>query len=185
VAATAYHARGWRALGVTALASLLKPVTPARLAETIERLVARPAPRAADRRLDGDDYLFLAGDRRPRFVKVSTIACIRGADDYAEIVLDGGETSLVHRPLREWEARLPEKRFVRIHRTAIVNLDYVERVDRGRDDQLRVIVRGVRDPLPMSRRHAARLKEDLGWKAPDLRLQASGRDPEAVVRWGR
>ena len=103
-----------------------------------------------------------AADRRPRFVKVSAIACIRGADDYAEIILDGGETSLVHRPLKDWEARLPDKRFARIHRTVIVNLDFVERVERVRDEQYQVIVRGLAEPLPMSRRHAARLKLELG-----------------------
>ncbi len=159
---TAYDAHALRAFEVNALDYLLKPVNPARLAETIERLTSRPAERPTDRRLDGEDYLFLAGDRRPRFVKVATIACIRGADDYAEIVLAGGETSLVHRPLKDWEARLPEKRFVRIHRTAIVNLDYVERVERARDEHFHVVVRGVREPLPMSRRHAARLKLEMG-----------------------
>jgi two-component system LytT family response regulator len=159
---TAYDAHALRAFEVNALDYLLKPVNPARLAETVDRLAARRGGRASDRRLDGDDFLFLAGDRRPRFVKVSTIACIRGADDYSEIVLGGGETSLAKRPLKEWEARLPEKRFVRIHRTAIVNLDFVERIERARDEQFLVVLRGVAAPLPMSRRHAARLKLALG-----------------------
>ena len=147
---------------MNALDYMLKPVNPARLRQTVERLLQHPAESPSDRQLDGDDYLFLAADRRPRFVKVSAIACIRGADDYAEIILDGGETSLVHRPLKDWEARLPDKRFARIHRTVIVNLDYVERVERVRDEQYQVIVRGLAEPLPMSRRHAARLKLELG-----------------------
>jgi two-component system LytT family response regulator len=159
---TAYDAHALRAFEVNALDYLLKPVNPARLAETIARLVSRPAERPTDRRLEGDDYLFLSGDRRPRFVKVSTIACIRGADDYTEIVLAGGDTSLVHRPLKDWEARLPEKRFVRVHRTAIVNLDFVERVERAGDEHFQIVLRGIAGPVPMSRRHAARLKLEMG-----------------------
>ena len=159
---TAYDAHALRAFEVNALDYLLKPVNPARLRQTVERLLGRAAESPSDRQLAGDDYLFLAADRRPRFVKVSAIACIRGADDYAEIILDGGETSLVHRPLKDWEARLPDKRFARIHRTVIVNLDFVERVERVREEQYQVIVRGLAEPLPMSRRHAARLKLELG-----------------------
>jgi DNA-binding LytR/AlgR family response regulator len=45
-----------------------------------------------------------------------------------------------------------------VHRTAIVNLEQVERVERSTDDAFSVFVRGVAAPVPMSRRHAARLR---------------------------
>ena len=62
------------------------------------------------------------------------------------------------RPLKEWEERLPAKTFVRVHRAVIVNLDHVERVDRAGDDSFCVHLRGLSDPVPMSRRYAARLR---------------------------
>jgi hypothetical protein len=36
---------------------------------------------------------------------------------------------------------------------------FVDRVERASDDCFRVIVRGVVEPVPMSRRHAARLRQ--------------------------
>jgi two-component system, LytTR family, response regulator len=45
-----------------------------------------------------------------------------------------------------------------VHRTAIVNLDHVERVERTSDDAFAVYVRGLPAPVPLSRRHAARLR---------------------------
>ncbi len=157
---TAHDAHALRAFDVNALDYLLKPVSPARLRQALERL-GTPAP-DTERALAPGDFLFLATDRRPRFVKVSAIACVRGADDYSEIVLDGGDSALVHRPLHAWEARLPAPPFARIHRTAIVNLDHVTRVERVGEDVYEVSVAGLASPLPMSRRHAARLKLALG-----------------------
>jgi two-component system LytT family response regulator len=115
-------------------------------------------PPGGERPLELDDHLFVAGERRAGFVKVGAIACILGAGDYSELVLPDGQRHLILRPLKEWERRLPEKQFVRIHRASIVNLEHVERVERDRIESFVLHVRGVPEPLRMSRRHAARLK---------------------------
>jgi len=153
---TAFDEHALRAFEVNALDYLLKPVHPERLARTVARLLERPAEPTSE--LAPDDHLFLTGERAPRFVRVSSIVCIRGADDYTEVVLGERDSVLVRRPLREWDARLPAQRFARVHRTAIVNLDWVERVERVGGDSLQVILRGLSAPVPLSRRHAARLK---------------------------
>jgi LytTr DNA-binding domain len=58
----------------------------------------------------------------------------------------------------EWEARLPAQSFARVHRTAIVNLDAVEAVQRISEQAFHVTLRGLAEPVPLSRRHAARLR---------------------------
>jgi two-component system, LytTR family, response regulator len=154
---TAHDVHAIRAFEVNALDYLLKPVHPVRLALTIRRLVAAggvPAPTAG---LEPDDDLFLTEGRAARFVRVRAIVCIRGAGDYTEVALADGKLLLSPRPLKDWEARLPAA-FARVHRTAIVNLEHVERVERIGDDSYRMIVRGVAAPVPMSRRNAARLR---------------------------
>ena len=73
---------------------------------------------------------------------------------------------LVRRPsgksLREWEQRLPDRHFVRIHRSTIVNLEYVERLEPWSHASQHVYVRGLPEPLTMSRRFGARLRERFG-----------------------
>jgi two-component system LytT family response regulator len=157
---TAHDVHAIRAFEVNALDYLMKPVHPDRLAQTIGRLVTATPPPAAEpaARLQPDDRLFLSEGRAARFVRVASIACLRGADDYAELVLVDGGRVLSRRTLREWEERLPET-FARVHRTAIANLDLVERVERTSPDAYRIVLRGIADPIPLSRRHAARLKE--------------------------
>jgi DNA-binding LytR/AlgR family response regulator len=64
----------------------------------------------------------------------------------------------VPRSLRSWEERLPPKQFVRIHREALVNLQFVERIEEWSHEAYQVHVRGQAEPLTLSRRYAARLK---------------------------
>ena len=155
---TAHDVHAIRAFEVNALDYLLKPVHPARLAVAIERVrAAAGESRAAATKLELDDHLFLTEGRAARFIRVRAIVCIRGAGDYSEIVLPDSKLLLSPRPLKEWEARLPAS-FARVHRTAIVNLDCVERVERTGDDAFSMFLRGVSGPVPLSRRHAARLR---------------------------
>ena len=155
---TAHDVHAIRAFEVNALDYLLKPVHPARLAITVERLLAAAHEPPSVAGLELDDHLFLSEGRAARFVRVREILCIRGAGDYSELVLADGKQLLSPRPLKDWEARLPVQTFVRVHRTAIVNLDHVERVERATDEAFRVFLRGLVEPVPLSRRHAARLR---------------------------
>ncbi|NTX12180.1 response regulator transcription factor [Myxococcus sp. CA056] len=161
---TAYDAHALRAFEVNALDYLLKPVHPQRLRATVDRVLQRAMPATpveAPRPLALDDHLFLSGERRVRFIQVSDLSAVCSAGDYSELVTRDGQRHLLPRPLSEWEARLPEKHFVRIHRGTIINLGCVERVESEGDEGFRVHVRGAEAPLSMSRRYAARLKSRL------------------------
>lgn len=160
---TAFDAFAIRAFEVNALDYLLKPVHPDRLAQAIERLSAaaseRPAPANP---LEYEDRLFLETDEQARFLKISSIVCICAAGNYSELLMTDGKKLLVLKSLREWEERLPVRHFARIHRSTIVNLDYVERIERWFNHSAHVYVRHLTEPLVMSRRYAARLRLRFG-----------------------
>jgi two-component system, LytTR family, response regulator len=160
---TAFDAHAIRAFEVNALDYLLKPINPARLAQAIDRLsLAEPSGSHPQRRLEYEDRLFIEVDERSHFVKVSDIVFISAAGDYSEIVIRDGPKSMVLKPLKEWEERLPEKHFTRIHRSSIINLDYVEKVESWFNRSYRIHLQRVKEPLIMSRRYAARLKTKFG-----------------------
>lgn len=85
-----------------------------------------PAPAPAPQK-EPSRYLVRIGDElRP--IDLDRIVSISGADDYAELsTLDGRR--LVTMTLAEFEATLDPARFVRVHRSRIVNLDYVDRAE--------------------------------------------------------
>lgn len=66
-----------------------------------------------------------------RLVAIADIACLRAVPGYTQIVTRDGE-HLIEQPLKSLQARLDPAAFVQIHRAAIINLHFVERIVRDR-----------------------------------------------------
>jgi hypothetical protein len=62
-------------------------------------------------------------------VEVDDIVLIAGAQDYAEVTTIDGRSHLVRMSLAEFEKRLPDERFVRVHRSAIINIAHLGRAE--------------------------------------------------------
>jgi two-component system, LytTR family, response regulator len=160
---TAFDAYAIRAFEVNALDYLLKPINPDRLARAIERLAATDMlPSQGARKLEYEDRLFIEVDEHSRFLKINTIVCISAAGDYSEIFTADGQKTLVMKSLKEWEVRLPEKYFTRIHRSTMINLEYIERIVGYFNRSYQVHLRHIEEPFTMSRRYAVKLKLKFG-----------------------
>jgi two-component system LytT family response regulator len=131
---TAYAQHAATAFELGALDYLLKPFGQERLAKTLERVRAAlgepsTSPPALDRLREAlgtgpMSRLFVrsAGGVIP--VAVSGVAWFESDGDYV-VAHTGKNRYMLHVPLSRLEARLDAQRFVRIHRTRIVNLDHV------------------------------------------------------------
>lgn len=62
-------------------------------------------------------------------VQVANIVSIAGAQDYSEVMTSAGKCHLVRMSLAEFQQRLDPHRFVRVHRSNIINLDHLERLE--------------------------------------------------------
>jgi two-component system LytT family response regulator len=156
---TAFDCFALRAFEVNALDYLMKPVGLERLAEAVRRVAAPESLRPRTQYpLEYSDYLFLSKDSNARFIKVCTIKYVLADGPYTQVFTADGQKWMVLQPIKAWEARLPSVRFVRTHRSCIVNLDYVERVEGPCHDAYQVFLRGRSEALPISRRYATDLK---------------------------
>jgi two-component system LytT family response regulator len=159
---TAYDEFALRAFEVNALDYLLKPVSADRLQQSIERLDLTPDDSEADlRELEYHDRLLLKLDTSLGFLKISTIICITSAGDYSEVLCNNKKKYLVHKSMAEWETRLPQAFFNRIHRTTIVNMEFVDRLEEWFNNSYRVYMKGIEEPYVMSRRYVTKLKQKL------------------------
>jgi two-component system LytT family response regulator len=113
---------------------------------------------SCDDPLAADDRLLLPVDCHFEMVKVERIELIFAAGDYSEVHLACGLNLLVLRSLLEWQKRLPEKLFVRVHRSIILNLDSIDRVEEWFNGSLRIHLRNGRHPVISSRRYSSRLR---------------------------
>jgi two-component system LytT family response regulator len=160
---TAHDEYTLRAFEVNALDYLLKPVAPDRLAITVQRLAnAQPSAPTQSNVLYEDRLLLRLGMERV-FVPVRNIMAIEAQGDGSTLILaPQGVRKPSGKSLREWEQRLPSRHFVRIHRSTIVNLEYVERLEPWSHASQRLYLRGLKDALTVSRRFGARIRERFG-----------------------
>lgn len=122
-------------------------------------LAAARAPRTCRiRTLAYDDRILLPAGRGERLVEVSAIERIHAEGDYSEVRLCDGTKGLLLRSLCEWERRLPRKHFIRIHRSTIINVEAIERVEPWFNSSFRIFLRNRPEPLVSSRRYSAELR---------------------------
>lgn len=157
---TAFDEYAIRAFDVNALDYLLKPVNPKRMKEAIDRLKSVDRETTdGTKKLVEEDRLLLAINNKLQFIKVSSIICISAAGDYTEIQTSNGIKGVTLKSLKEWEFRLPEKLFIRIHRSTIINLDSVDKFEEWFNNSYRVYLNSIKEPFTISRRYSSKLKD--------------------------
>ena len=172
---TAYDQHALRAFEANALDYLLKPFSDERFEGMMARVKTRlderslrefgqrvmkmvsTAPSAADRRWD---RLVVKAGGTTRFVRVVDIDWIEAAGVYVNLHVSGKEL-LYRAALNELAERLDPRRFVRVHRSAIVNIESIlqlEPISHGEFDA--VLRNGARTRV--SRTYRAQLEKRLG-----------------------
>jgi two-component system LytT family response regulator len=169
---TAYDQYAVKAFDVQAVDYLLKPFSPERLAEALSRAEARIArgegtsPREvqgmAEARAEAGRYLeriVVRSESRIHVVPVERIDYVEAQDDLIRIKA-GGETLSKAQTLSDLEKLLDPTRFVRIHRSCLLHLERLARLELyAKDSHVAILQDGTR--LPVSRSGYARLKELL------------------------
>jgi two-component system LytT family response regulator len=159
---TAYDEYAFRAFEVNALDYLLKPVDGERIKQAIDRIYKSSQDRQeSNEKLDYDDCLFLKLNNSYDFLRINTILTISAADDYSEIYTNDGNKKLVFKKMEEWENRLPEHHFCRIHRSTIINISEIKKIEPWYNQSYHVHINGIDEPLTMSRRYFKKIKKIL------------------------
>ena len=167
VFATAYDQFALRAFEVHAVDYLLKPFSRERLAEALAQVRLRsPQPsrvdavvKEAQARQQPLERILIRDGARVHVVATSSVDYIEAQDDYVQINADG-KAYLKNQRLSELEAQLDATVFVRIHRSYIVNVGAVGRIEPvSKDNHCAVLKSGVR--LPISRIGYQKVRELL------------------------
>jgi len=156
---TAYDEYAIKAFEVNAQDYLLKPVNDKRLQAAIEHLKTAKQENEPSKNFDYNDSFFLMINNAYQFLKISSIISISSAGNYSEVITSTKLKGLVLKSMLEWENKLPSNYFVRVHRNAIINLEYIDHVEEWFNYSYQVYMKGLEKPVLMSRRYAAKLKE--------------------------
>lgn len=170
--ATAYDHHAVRAFEVNSLDYLLKPIDEVRLSASLDRLDQRLAAPPAElaallTRLAGvmPSHVYLqrvATRKGDRFtlIQVSEVTHFLSEHRYTYAQTAQGR-ALLDLSLTELEARLDPTQFLRIHRSAIVNLQHVDQISRWFAGRVMVKLKDKTE-LTVSRDRVALLRQSLG-----------------------
>jgi DNA-binding LytR/AlgR family response regulator len=95
---------------------------------------------------------------------ISEIAFIKSADNYVEIVFKEGDAfrkKLIRNTLKNIEQQVkPYSNFIRCHRICIVNMHFIEKLNRNYNNHW-LTIKGYDEQLPVSRQYLLKLKEAI------------------------
>lgn len=158
---TAYDEYALRAFEVNALDYLMKPVKPERLKQAIERLnkIDKKENTPKHDKLHYDDQLFTTLGTKMQFLKINHIVLIQSDGDYTNVFTSNGKHGLANKTMKEWEERLPEQYFMRVHRNSIVNTEYIDSIEKWFNYTYRIKIKDIEEPVVISRRYAKKMKD--------------------------
>lgn len=162
---TAYDEFAMKAFEVHAVDYLLKPVGRERFEAALERAKERiaakvpvPAEIIAAARPPGQfaERIVVKDGTRVTLIPCSKLDYAESQDDYVALASEG-KKHLKQQTIASLEASLDPALFVRIHRSYLVNLERVARIEPyGKDSRMAILATGAR--LPVSKTGYARLK---------------------------
>jgi two-component system, LytTR family, response regulator len=163
---TAYDEYATRAFDTHAVDYLLKPFG----ADRFERALDRARSRLGERRLpmevaaertaaERPERIVVRDGTRVHIIPLDKLDYVEAQDDYVAFH-SAGKSYLKQQSIASVEAALDARRFVRIHRSSIVNLERVARIEPyGKESRIAILTEGTR--LPVSRSGYARLLEAM------------------------
>jgi two-component system LytT family response regulator len=147
---TAFDQFAVRAFEAEAIDYLVKPVSEARFAATMNRLMKRLRSAATATR---DENIVVTTARGATVLNVAEIDWIEAAGNYAQLWV-GSRSYFLRESLQLLEERVRKHGFIRAHRRALVRIDGVRELTRDRSGAL-VAALGCGARVPVSRRRSA------------------------------
>jgi len=159
---TAYNEFAIKAFDVNASDYLLKPVDPARLDLSIKRLLQSPTfeKHANIKRFEYNDSIYVKHNNcSAGFVEISSIIAITSVGNHSKLEVIDGTSYIVLKTLKQWIEELPENLFIRIHRSTIINIKYIIKIDNYSKSHHMVHMKHMKAPFEVSRSCFKNLKK--------------------------
>ncbi len=170
---TAYDQYAIKAFELSAVDYLMKPFSKARFDEAIEKVFERLKQKKpsggnirqlAEKARENTETLeriFVKTGTRIDVLPIAEIIRIEAQDDYVEFIT-ASKKHLKKETMNFLETRLPENMFVRVHRSHIINVNYIQKIEKyGKESHVIVLNDGSK--VNVSKSRIGELKQQLGF----------------------
>ena len=149
---TAFDEYATRAFEINALDYLMKPVSHERVEKVVKRLTEGSQETIYNKSggFRYDDRIMIEQKKSIHFIKLDTLVCIKAERDYTSLTDCSGREYLVFENIGDWQKKLPDEHFARIHRNSIINFNYIEKAEKSGYTAL-IFLKNIAKPIPVSR----------------------------------
>ena len=145
----------FKAFDYDAVDYLRKPVKRDRFNLAVDKVLSLVNMVPADSQQEDDDYIFVKSNLKKRKIFLNNLKYIEALGDYVKLIMDNSDAVVVLATMKSFEQQLPSERFLRVHKSYIVNLKKVEKYN-----SRNIEIEG--DQIPVSRHKKTALSEALG-----------------------
>lgn len=117
--------------------------------------------KSIERKHKVSDKLFINVNGKPQLITISEIIFIAAENQYTVVNLTSAKSYLIRKSISYWEEILPENIFLRIHRSTIINTDYLQKIEKWYNSSFIVRLKNVNDPFVISKRYASKLRSRI------------------------
>ncbi|MEW7291718.1 LytR/AlgR family response regulator transcription factor [Aquimarina sp. 2304DJ70-9] len=117
----------FKAFDYDAVDYLRKPLKKDRFNAAVEKALSMSRLGSESAIIEDDDYIFVKSNLKKRKIFLNQLKYVEALGDYVKLIMEEGDPIVVLATMKSFEAQLPADRFLRIHKSYIVNLDKVER----------------------------------------------------------
>jgi DNA-binding LytR/AlgR family response regulator len=109
---------------------IVKPVTPSRFVQAIDKARTMLQSNTEEYNLDDDEFIFIRDSNIIRRLKLDDILFAEAMGDYVKLFTPH-KFYAIHTTLKAVEERLPTSKFVRVHRSYVVALSKIDTIQDG------------------------------------------------------
>jgi two-component system response regulator LytT len=154
---TAYEKYALEGYKLEVVDYLLKPFSYEEFLSAVQKVqrILRLERKSPDKLESNDEFLFLKSDYKIKRINFNDILYIEGLKDYIKVYTRNSPNPVLSlSSLKLLESKLPGSKFMRVHRSFIVNLEKIDTIERSR------IVFG-KEYIPVSDQYKERFQEFL------------------------
>jgi two-component system, LytTR family, response regulator len=146
---------------------IVKPISYDRLSKALSRIDLIEEDQAeldpdiagkAGHRFGINNMVLMNINNEMKFIKIKDICYIQAKGNYTNVCLENGTQFITYGLIKVWEDKLPLDDFFRVHRSTIVNLHNVVKIDKGTYDTGILYLKGIDTPFEVSRNYFSIIK---------------------------
>lgn len=165
---TAFDEYAIRAFEANAVDYLLKPFSEDRFKKAIDKFLEKPAASAESARKAVDaitqtsqaDRIVVKTGNKVKIIPIADVQYLEADDDYVRVVTAEGQY-LKNKTMQHYEQTLDTRQFVRVHRSYIIHVNQITRIDPYQKENHMAMLRNGKQ-IPVSKTGYAKLKLILG-----------------------